>query len=333
VKARPRAVLAMRPASLAENLFGPHRERLSMLVDLHPVVVTEFESAESHAALADAEILLAGWGCPRLDADELDRMPRLRGVVFAGGSAGALVDPLEAARRGIALTNTGEGNAQGVAEYTFATIVLAGKRARHAERLYRAERAHIDREALLGDTGNFGRTVGLIGASRIGRRVARLLATTDMRVLVYDPYADDDDVTALGAARVGLDELLTASDIVSVHAPALAETEHMIDDRALGLMRDGAVLLNTARGSLVDHEALRAHARSGRIEAILDVTDPEPLEPDDELWSLPNVTLTPHIAGATGNELHRLGRDAVDEVARYIAGHAFAGLERVPGAV
>lgn len=333
MKARPRAVLAMSPAALAENLFGPHRERLSTLVDLHPVVLTEFGSAGSGAALADAEILLAGWGCPRIGADELDRMPRLRAVVFAGGSAGALVDPLEAGRRGIALTNTGEGNAQGVAEYTFATIVLAGKRARHAERLYQDRRAFIDREALFGDTGNFGRTVGLIGASRIGRRVAALLAHTDMRVLIYDPYVDPDDAVALGAELVDLDDLLTASDIVSVHAPAVTETEHMIDDRALGLLRDGAVLINTARGSLVDHDALRVHARSGRIEAILDVTDPEPLDPDDELWHLPNVTITPHIAGATGNELHRLGRDAVDEVARYVAGRTFAGLERIPGAV
>lgn len=333
MKARPRAVLAMRPVALAENLFGPLRERLSALVDAHPVVLTEFDSADARAVLAGAEILLAGWGCPRLDADELDRMPLLRAVVFAGGSAGALVNPLEAGRRGIALTNTGEGNAQGVAEYTFATIVLAGKRARHAERLYLEHRAFIDREALLADTGNFGRTVGLVGASRIGRRVAHLLAATDMRVLIYDPYVCAEDVSALGAELVGLDELLIASDIVSIHAPASAETDHMIGRHALGLLRDGAVLINTARGSLVDHDALRTHVRSGRIEAILDVTEPEPLHPDDELWSLPNVTITPHIAGATGNELHRLGRDAVDEVARYVAGHAFAGLERVPGAV
>jgi phosphoglycerate dehydrogenase-like enzyme len=321
--------MAMRPAGLAENLFAPHRERLSTLVDLHPIVLTEFDTAEARTAIADAEVMLAGWGCPRIDADQLDRMPRLRAVVFTGGSAGALVDPLEAGQRGIALTNTGEGNAQGVAEYTFATIVLAGKRARHAERLYREQRTFIDREALLGDTGNFGRTIGLVGASRIGRRVARLLALTDMRVLIYDPYVGAAEVSALGAEQVGLDELLTASDIVSVHAPAAPETDHLIDDRALRLMRDGAVLINTARGSLVDHDALRVHARSGRIEAILDVTEPEPLDPDDELWSLPNVTLTPHIAGATGNELHRLGRDAVDEIARYIAGHAFAGLERM----
>jgi len=333
VNHRPRAVVAMNPPALAENLFGPHRARLTGLVDVSGEVLTEFGSDSARTLLADAEILLAGWGCPRVDVAMLDLMPRLGAVVFAGGTASAVLDTDEAVRRGIVFTNAGEGNAQAVAEYTAATIVLAGKRARYAERIYREGRAYVDREAELVDTGNFGRTVGLVGASRIGRRVAQLLMPTDMRVLVYDPYAQDSDVRALGAEKVDLDVLLAASDIVSLHAPATPETDHMIAAREFALMRDGAVIVNTARGSLIDHEAMRPHLRSGRIDAILDVTEPEPLPPDDELWSLANVTLTPHIAGATGNELHRLGRDVIDEVARYVAGEAFIGFERVPGAV
>ncbi|WP_406248712.1 hydroxyacid dehydrogenase [Microbacterium sp. M] len=329
--ARPRAEAAMNPPALMDNLFGPHRSRLEELVDLPGDVLTDFTSADALVRLADAEILLAGWGCPRIDADLMDRMPRLGAVVFAGGSASAVLDTAEAARRGIGFTNAGEGNAQAVAEYTVATIVLAGKRARYAEQLYRDGRVFIDRERELADTGNFGRTVGIIGASRIGRRTAQLLMPTDFRVLVYDPYASETEVTTLGAQKVGLDELLEASDIVSLHAPASAETERMIGSPELALLRDGAVLINTARGSLVDHEALRVHVRTGRIDAILDVTDPEPLPADDELWSLPNVILTPHIAGATGNELHRLGRDVVDEVARYVAGEPFHAFEQVPG--
>jgi len=330
---RPRAVIAMNPPALADNLFGPHRARLASLVDVRGGVLTEFDSDHARTLLPDAEILLAGWGCPQVDGAVLERMPRLAAVVFAGGAAGAVLDTVEAVRRGIVFTNAGEGNAQAVAEYTVATIVLAGKRARYAEQIYRRGRAFVDREAELVDTGNFGRTVGLVGASRIGRRVAQLLMPTDVRVLVYDPYVSAEEVHALGAQKVALDELLAASDIVSLHAPASAETDHMIGRREFALMRDGAVIINTARGSLIDHEAMRPHVRDGRIDAILDVTEPEPLPADDELWSLPNVTLTPHIAGATGNELHRLGRDVVDEVARYVAGEAFIGFERVPGVV
>ncbi|KJQ52661.1 hydroxyacid dehydrogenase [Microbacterium sp. SA39] len=330
---RPRAIIAMNPPTLAENLFGPHRERLRDLVDVSAEVLTEFDSRAAARLIEDVEILLAGWGCPRVDQDLLDRMPNLRAVVFAGGAASAVLDTGEATRRGIVFTNAGEGNAQAVAEYTAATIVLAGKRARYAEQLYREGRKPVDREAVLLDSGNFGRTVGLIGASRIGRRVAQLLQSTDLRVLIYDPYATAEEAVSLGGVKVDLDDLLAASDIVSLHAPATAETDHMIGAHELDVMRDGAVLINTARGSLIDHDALRGHLRAGRIDAILDVTEPEPLAADDELWSLPNVTLTPHIAGATGNELHRLGRDVVDEVARYVAGHAFVGFERVPGVV
>lgn len=333
MNAQPRAIVAMNPPALAENLFGPHRARLSGLVDVPAEVLTEFESEHASRLIGDVEILLAGWGCPRVDRAMLDRMPSLRAVVFAGGTASAVLDTVEAVRRGIVFTNAGEGNAQAVAEYTAATIVLAGKRARYAEQIYREGRAFVDREADLLDTGNYGRAVGLVGASRIGRRVAQLLLATDLRVLIYDPYASEEEVVSLGGLKVELDELLAASDIVSLHAPATAETEHMIGAHELAVMRDGAVLINTARGSLIDHDALRSHLRAGRIDAILDVTEPEPLAADDELWSLPNVTLTPHIAGATGNELHRLGRDVIDEVARFVAGEAFIGFERVPGVV
>jgi len=333
VNARPRAIVAMNPPALAENLFGPHRARLTALVDVSAEVLTEFESDHASRLIGTAEVLLAGWGCPQVDRDMLERMPNLRAVVFAGGTASAVLDTVEAARRGIVFTNAGEGNAQAVAEYTAATIVLAGKRARYAEQIYREGRAFVDREADLLDTGNFGRTVGLVGASRIGRRVAQLLQATDLRVLIYDPYASEEEIVALGGFKVTLDALLAASDIVSLHAPATTETEHMIGARELAVMRDGAVLINTARGSLIDHDALRTHLRAGRIDAILDVTEPEPLAADDELWSLSNVTLTPHIAGATGNELHRLGRDVIDEIARFVAGEAFVGFERVPGVV
>lgn len=333
MNARPRAIVAMNPPALAENLFGPHRARLSGLVDVSAEVLTEFDSDLASRVIGDVEVLLAGWGCPRVDREMLDRMPKLRAVVFAGGTASAVLDTVEAARRGIVFTNAGEGNAQAVAEYTAATIVLAGKRARYAEQIYREGRAFVDREADLLDSGNFGRTVGLVGASRIGRRVAQLLQATDLRVLIYDPYASEEEVVALGGFKVTLDDLLTVSDIVSLHAPATAETEHMIGAHELAAMRDGSVLINTARGSLIDHDALRTHLRAGRIDAILDVTEPEPLAADDELWTLPNVTLTPHIAGATGNELHRLGRDVIDEVARFVAGEAFVGFERVPGVV
>ena len=117
--------------------------------------------------------------------------------------------------------------------------------------------------------------------------------------------------------KVELDELLATSDIVSLHAPALPETRNMIGRDELARMARGVWLINTARGALVDTAALEDATRDGRINAFLDVTDPEPLPPDSPLWDLPNVVITPHIAGSQGNEVRRLGRQAVTEVERY----------------
>jgi phosphoglycerate dehydrogenase-like enzyme len=134
-------------------------------------------------------------------------------------------------------------------------------------------------------------------------------------VLVYDPYADDLDV-----AVVDLHTLLTTSDVVSVHAPATAETYRMLGRAELALMPDGATLVNTARGQLVDTEALTEELRRGRLSAVVDVTDPEPLPADSPLFDLPNAFVTPHVAGSHGNELARLGACVADELARFLSG-------------
>ena len=143
-----------------------------------------------------------------------------------------------------------------------------------------------------------------------------------------DTFADrhigpDDHETAAMLRAVGfdsLDELMAESDVVSLHAPALDSTTHMIDAGRLALMRDGATLINTARGALVDENALVRELVSGRISAVIDVTTPEVLPADSPLYGLPNVLLTPHIAGALGNERSRLGATVVAEIERFIAG-------------
>ena len=316
---KPFATMAMRPAALAPDLFAHERTRLELLVALHDSVLTSFTTDEDLRALRRTEILLAGWGCPPLTVELLTQMPRLRAVLFAGGAATQIIDANVARSRGIIFTDAGEANAQAVAEYTLAVILLSNKRARLAERLYRDRRAHIDREVDLRDSGNYGAVVGLVGASRIGRRVAALLRHTDLQVLIYDPYASEADVASLGARKLGLDELIAASDVVSIHAPETAETYRMIGARQLALLRDGATLINTARGGLLDLDALLPHLLTGRLDAVLDVTTPEPLPPDHPLWDLPNVTITPHVAGATGNELRRMGTSIVNDLERVAA--------------
>lgn len=323
---RPRAVMMMSPASLGDRLFdGPTRARLERLVDLAPGVITQTDSA---AALQDAELALTGWGSPQLDDETLRRAPLLRAVIHAGGSAAHLLGAT-AIQRGLLLSNAGDANAESVAEYTVAMILLAGKSVLTAASMYRAGRRFIDRELEFPTAGNYRRVVGLIGASRTGRKVIQRLQTYDVQVLLHDPTVSADAARDLGATPVTLDELMSTSTVVSVHAPVLPQTRGMIDARTLSLLPDGATLINTARGVLVDQEALVTQLQSGRINAILDVTEPDVLPPEHPLYDLPNVLLTPHVAGAMGNELSRLGRQVVDEVERYVAGQPFAFNERL----
>ncbi|MGW4896928.1 hydroxyacid dehydrogenase [Kitasatospora sp. NPDC004240] len=310
---------------LAGRLIDDHTlARLTALADLDPaLVLDDFTTPEAAEALAGAEVIVSSWGCPPIDEAALAAAPRLRAVLHAAGSVKHHIT--EACwRRGIQVTSAAWANALPVAEYTVAAVLLANKQLLHIREDYRARRAPYDWQYAYAGAGNYRRTVGVVGASRIGRRVLELLRPHDLDLLLHDPYVDDAEAARLGARAVGLDELCAASDVVSVHAPELPETHHLIDGRRLALMRDGATLVNTSRGSLVDQDALVRELVTGRLDAVLDVTEPEVLPADSPLYDLPNVVLTPHVAGSLGRELHRMAAAAADELARYTAGRPFA---------
>jgi phosphoglycerate dehydrogenase-like enzyme len=150
--------------------------------------------------------------------------------------------------------------------------------------------------------------------------VIDLLRPFDLDVVVADPLISPEEADALGVELVSLNGLLERSDIVSLHVPAVPSTEKLIGRDELALMADGSTLINTARGAVVDHDALAAELESRRLNAVLDVTDPEPLPADSPLFEMPNVFLTPHIAGAAGTEIPRLAELALDEIERWACG-------------
>lgn len=316
---RPLALFAM-TAENVPQVFPPEvLARLRESVEIDPALVAEdFSDPRVREVLAATEVLVTGWGCPRIDRAVLDAAPRLRAILHSAGSVKGFVTP-EVWERGIVVSTAADANAVPVAEYTLAMILLAGKDVlNHRERL-RTERVSPGWGFVPG-IGNHGRRVGVIGASRIGRRVIELLRPFDLRVSLTDPYVDEAGAAALGVPLLPLDELLRTCDIVTVHAPDTPETHRLLDRRALALMPDGAVLVNTARGALVDHDALVDELRTGRLSAILDVTDPEPLPADSPLLDLPNAFVTPHLAGSQGNEVARLGLAVTQEAERIAAG-------------
>lgn len=321
---RPRAVLAMHQ-DLAARLIDAHTmARLVALTDIDPhLVLDDFTTPEALAALADTEVIVSGWGCPRIDATVLAEAPRLQVVVHAAGSVKHHITDA-CWERGIKVASAAWANALPVAEYTVAAVLIANKQLVRIRDDYRTRRAPYDWQSAYPDAGNYRRTVGVVGASRIGHRVLELLRPFDLDLLLHDPYVQPAEAARLGARAVTLDELCATADVVTIHAPELPETRHLLDRRRLALMRDGSTLVNTSRGSLVDQEALTGELTSGRLYAIIDVTLPEVLPADSPLYDLPNIVLTPHVAGSLGGELHRLAAAAVDELALWTAGLPFA---------
>jgi len=315
---RPRIALAMMDG-LVDFAFRPeHWDRLEAvgeLIDRRPL--TGFDDERAAAVLGRADVLVGHWGCPTLTGDVLALAPDLALFAYAAGTVKwQVVDAVW--ERDLVVTSAAAANARPVAEYTVAMIVLAGKGA-----LLYAERERdpaVDVPLDPMRVGNLGKRIGLVGASFVGRLVIDLLGAYDLQVAVADPYLSDEEAERLGVRSMELDELCGWCDVLSLHAPDVPSTRHMIGASQLAALRDGATVINTARGGLVDHDALLAELEARRLAAVLDVTDPEPLPAESPLRRLPNVVLTPHIAGAMGRELWRLADLAVEEVERFAAG-------------
>jgi phosphoglycerate dehydrogenase-like enzyme len=318
---KPNLVFAMNPGVTPDLITPELRERLSSsctLLNREPL--HDYETAEARLLLAQADILFTGWGAARVDAAVLAIATRLRLIAHAGSAVKPVAAP-EVWQSGIAVTAAAMANAKPVAEYALAMVLLANKRTFPVRERFRTERKLWQPQWLApGEPGNYGAVVGIVGASRIGRRLLALLKPFDLIVLVCDPFLAEEEAHALGVEKTKLADLMARSDVVSLHAPSLPETTGMIGRAELAAMRDGATLINTARGALVDHAALTAELVSGRLAAVLDVTEPEPLPPNSPLFDLPNVVLTPHIAGAAGYETRRMAELLAEEIERFVAG-------------
>ena len=271
------------------------------------------------ALIPEADAIITSWGVAQLDADVMAAASRLRAMAHMGSSIKRFVSDAFWAR-GVHLTSAGIALARHVAETTLGLMIVGQKRIWPLGQQVKAG-AWTDtpvRETWL-SRELFRKQVGIVGASNIGRHLMRLLQPFEVTILLYDPFVSAAEAAELGATKLELDELLRRADIVSLHAPANAQTRHMLTAPRLKLMKDDALLINTARGSLIDEAALITELDNGRFFAFLDVTDPEPPAADSPLRTLPNVVVTPHIAGCIEN-CQRMGELAVEELRRFFAG-------------
>jgi phosphoglycerate dehydrogenase-like enzyme len=313
-------MLVMSAGTLRTQFGEAELARLAAAAALgDPLAATELSSPPARARLAAIEVLITSWGCPPLDDDVLRHAPRLRAVLHAAGSVRGHVGQA-VFDRGIRVTTAAGANAEPVARYTLAAILWAVKKVPFLAADARARRDDWSYRRMRGEPVEMSPVIVLVGFSRVGGRVARLLQLTGAgRVLVADPYADPAAVAEAGAELVTLAEALPRADVLSLHAPDLPSTRHMIGAAELAALPPGATFINTARGRLVDHAALENACRAG-LHAILDVTDPEPLPRTSVLYELPNVVLTPHVAGSLGAETRLMAASALSELERYAAG-------------
>lgn len=270
--------------------------------------------------LPDTEVL---WHVLRpVTAADLERAPRLR-LIQKLGSGVNTIDLERARTRNVAVANMPGANAQAVTEATLALMLAALRRVVPLDAATRAGRGWPLETAQAENLGELGvRTVGLIGYGQVARRLAPVLTALGARVLRHDRSGGGTDAEAPWRP---LDELLAESDVVSLHLPLTEHTEGLLDARRIGLLKPGAVLVNTARGGLVDEPALVDALRSGRLGAAgLDVFAQEPVAPDNPLLTLPNVVVTPHLAWLTAETLERCVAIAADNARRLASGAELA---------
>lgn len=314
---KPFAVIQGLPDSCREVYSEPIRQRLREVVDLRATDISEAAFLADEALLGEVEVLLGTWGVPELNEELLAKMPKLKAVFYAAGSVkGFVTDAFWS--RGVPLVSAAGANAVPVAEYTVGVILLSLKRffqqAEQCRQLGTFKRNGSG-------AGNFRTTIGIISLGVIGRLVIRKLQAFDHKVVAFDPYAPEALFRELGVERVGLEELFARSHVASLHAPWLPETEKMIGRPLLEKLQKEAVFINTSRGALVNEaDLISVLTERPDLLAILDVTYPEPPVTGSPLYSLPNVILTPHIAGSMGNECARMGELAVDELSRWLGG-------------
>jgi phosphoglycerate dehydrogenase-like enzyme len=298
-----------------DAIYGPdERADIAKLVNVPERAYTADEVKQNPALLKDVHVIFSGWGGPRLDQQFLDAAINLQAIFYGAGSIKAMVTP-EFWVKKIPITSSYAANAVPVAEWTLAQILLSLKRFWSSAVQYKTSQQRGKPEM----AGGYGSTVGLVSLGMIGARVARLMQPFDMKVIAYDPFASAERAAELKLELVSLEDVFRRSDVISLHTPWLPETVGMINGRLLSSMKAGATLINTARGAIINEGDLcRVLAERTDLWALLDVTHPEPPEPESPLWTLPNVVLTPHLAGSVGVECRRMGRLVVDELRRFI---------------
>jgi phosphoglycerate dehydrogenase-like enzyme len=318
-KPQPKVAVLLSAARREQVLSA---DAASQLASCASVVIPERPvlNAEDIPVLLDGAVAcLTGWGTPPLSDELLASCSNLRLVAHTAGSIRHLV-PLSALHRGLRISHAAAIIADSVAEFVASQMLLCLRQLGEIDREMKSGQDWVHIRDLYPGKLLGNRVVGVVGTGNVGRAVIRLLKAFGCRILAYDPYLTTEQAAQLGVEVVSLDDLMAQADIVTLHAPVLPETTGMIDAARLARLRDDAIFINAARAALVDEEALLRELQTGRIRAVLDVFNAEPLPLESPFRALPNVLLSPHAAGHTLDTHLRQGQAMVNEVQRFLHG-------------
>ncbi len=301
--------VSMKPVREALRGIAPVR---TIPLPFSPITSAEEKKIAKLLQGAAGMLLRPGYITPTL----LDLLPDLK-IIAMHGVGVDQIDVEACTERGVLVTNAPGANADSVAELTLGLMIGIARQV--PQSAWRVHNEKVWGEARHTGSELRGKTLGLVAVGQIGRRVAHLCKAFGMKVCGYDPGLTAKDIRAQGVRPVKLDALLAGSDYVSLHAPLTPATHHLIDRKAIAKMKKGAILINAARGPLVDENALARALKSGRLGgAALDVLEGEPPDPKSPIFDAPNILLTPHMAGSTDECLDRIAGTAAMDIGRFL---------------
>ena len=293
---------------------------LQKSVNIEKQIYSKADVIRKPNAFSDVEVVFSTWGMPAFTEEEIRAyLPNLKCVFYGAGTVQKFARPF--LNCGVKLFSAWAANAVPVAEMTVAQIILSNKGYFLTNRIYRNSGKASAKAVFHKCNGNYGETVGIIGAGMIGKLVIQMLKQYNLKVIVFDPFLSDEKADELGVEKCELAELFERAFVVSNHLANNAQTQGMLCYDHFRRMRENAVFINTGRGAqVVEDDLVRALTERPDLTALLDVTDPEPPVDGHPFYTLPNCLLTPHIAGSDGDEVARMGEYMLDECKTYLAG-------------
>ena len=294
-------------------------EKASKYAEFYPEIINRENLQQHKEYLINTEIIFSTWGMTDFTEEELQQyFPRLKAVFYGAGSVQAFARPF--LNRGITVVSAWAANAVPVAEYTLAQILLANKG--YYQNVLKAKTDYEAARRYSGSfPGNYNTNVGILGAGMIGKMVVELLKPFRLNVLVFDPFLPEESALRLGVRKCSLTEIFSQCHTISNHIANLPQTVGLINKEHFNIMLPEATFINTGRGAqVVEEDMIEALKAEPSRTALLDVTNPEPPAEGSELYKLPNVFLTTHIAGSFGSEIQRMGCYMADEFEAYSSG-------------